>query len=52
MELVFLSFLGQPLWMWLVFVSLVLTLLALDLGVLNKDDHEIGIAESLKLSAM
>lgn len=52
MELLILSFLGQPLWMWLVFVSLVLTLLALDLGVLNKDDHEIGIAESLRLSAM
>ena len=26
--------------------------LVFDLGVLNKDDHEIGVAESLKLSAL
>jgi tellurite resistance protein TerC len=45
-------FLGTPLWMWLVFFVLVLTLLAFDLGVLNRDDHTIGIAESLKLSAL
>jgi tellurite resistance protein TerC len=51
-EFLLLLVLGKPLWMWLVFVSLVLLLLALDLGVLNKDDHEIGVAESLRLSAM
>ncbi|MFC0200379.1 TerC/Alx family metal homeostasis membrane protein [Paracoccus rhizosphaerae] len=38
--------------MWLLFMGLVVALLVFDLGVLNKDDHEIGIAESLKLSAM
>ncbi|WP_210245867.1 TerC family protein [Rhizobium straminoryzae] len=38
--------------MWLVFMGLVVTLLAFDLGVLHKDDHEIGVAESLKLSVM
>ncbi|PWC36267.1 TerC family protein [Azospirillum sp. TSO35-2] len=48
---VFLEFLGKPIWIWLVFVGVVLALLALDLGVLNRRDHEIGIGESLKLSA-
>jgi tellurite resistance protein TerC len=44
-------FLGQATWLWLVFVSVVVTLLALDLGVLHRDDREIGIRESLLLSA-
>lgn len=52
MEILFLLFLGQPLWMWLVFMALVAALLIFDLGVLHSDDHEIGVAESLKLSAM
>ena len=42
---------GTPVWMWLVFIGIVLALLVLDLGVFNKEDHEIGIAESLKMSA-
>ncbi|MCR5876867.1 TerC family protein [Phenylobacterium sp. J426] len=42
--------LGQPLWMWLAFAGLVVTLLALDLGVLHRDNHEIGVRESLLLS--
>ncbi|SMH59607.1 tellurite resistance protein TerC [Azospirillum lipoferum] len=42
---------GKPLWVWLAFIGIVTTLLAFDLGVLNRRDHEIGIAESLKLSA-
>ena len=44
-------FLGKPLWMWLSFLTIVILLLAFDLGVLNKKDHEIGVAESLRLSA-
>jgi tellurite resistance protein TerC len=48
---VFLEFLGKPIWIWLVFVGVVLTLLVLDLGVLNRRDHVIGVGESLKLSA-
>lgn len=52
MEFLFLLFLGKPLWMWLVFLALVIALLIFDLGVLHKDDHEIGVAESLKLSSM
>ena len=43
--------LGKPAWVWLVFVGVVITLLAFDLGVLHKDDREIGIRESLLLSA-
>jgi tellurite resistance protein TerC len=43
-------FLGKALWMWLLFAGTVVTLLALDLGVLHKDDHEIGVRESLLLS--
>ena len=51
-SLLFALFLGQPVWLWLVFVGIVLALLVLDLGVLNRNDHEIGVAESLKLSAL
>jgi tellurite resistance protein TerC len=51
-ELLLLLFLGKPLWMWLVFLVLVVALLVFDLGVLHRDDHEIGVAESLRLSAM
>jgi tellurite resistance protein TerC len=47
----FAEFLGQPAWIWLAFVTIVVTLLAFDLGVLHKDNHEIEIAESLWLSA-
>ena len=43
--------LGKATWVWLVFVAVVATLLAFDLGVLHKDDHEIGVRESLLLSS-
>jgi tellurite resistance protein TerC len=42
--------LGKPAWLWLSFLGIVLALLAFDLGVLHKDDKDLGIAESLKLS--
>ena len=45
------DFLGTPAWMWLAFFGTVVTLLALDLGVLHKGDAEIGVRESLLLSA-
>ena len=44
------DFLGKAVWIWLLFAGVVVTLLALDLGVLHKDDHEIGVRESLFLS--
>ena len=45
-------FLGTPLWMWLTFISLVLILLAADLGLVNNGDQEIGVSKSLRLSAV
>ncbi|GAA5783847.1 membrane protein [Chitiniphilus shinanonensis] len=39
------------LWVWGLFAAVVIALLVFDLGVLHKDDHEIGVKESLKLSA-
>lgn len=51
MELLSILFLGQALWLWLLFLGLVLALLAFDLGVLNRDGHEISVRESLWLSA-
>jgi tellurite resistance protein TerC len=42
---------GTPGWIWLVFAGIVVTLLALDLGVLHKDEREIEVKESLLLSA-
>ena len=45
------DFLGKPAWVWLVFIGVVVALLAFDLGVLHRDDKEIGVRESLMLSA-
>ena len=43
---------GSPLWMWAAFLALVATILTFDLGVLHKENREIGVKESLKLSAL
>ncbi len=51
MEFLMAEWIGKPVWMWAGFFTIVFTLLAFDLGVLHKDDKEMGIAESLKLSA-
>ena len=50
LELLRTPFLGTATWLWLAFFTIVITLLAFDLGVLHKDDHEIGVKESLLLS--
>ncbi len=50
MDFLLTDFLGTPAWMWAVFISLVLGLLALDLGVLHKNSKEIGIRESMLMS--
>ena len=50
MEWLFLEWIGKPIWMWTAFLTVVVLLLTFDLGVLNKEDHELGIAESLRLS--
>jgi tellurite resistance protein TerC len=41
----------KPLWMWGMFLAIVLVLLVLDLGVLHRKQREIGVKESLMLSA-
>ncbi|WP_120716163.1 TerC family protein [Tsuneonella amylolytica] len=51
MEFLTADFLGTPAWFWLAFAALVAGLTAFDLGVLHKEDREMGIAESLKLTA-
>ncbi|MBV1776511.1 TerC family protein [Burkholderiaceae bacterium DAT-1] len=51
MEIFNAAWLGKPVWMWLTFLGIVLSLLVLDLGLLNKKQREIGVAQSLKLSA-
>jgi tellurite resistance protein TerC len=45
------DFLGKPAWLWLGFLAVVVALLAFDLGVLHRDEHEIEVRESLLLSA-
>lgn len=50
MEFLFADWLGTPAWFWLAFLTIVVALTAFDLGFLHKEDREIGIAESLKLS--
>ncbi|WXL27695.1 TerC family protein [Ectopseudomonas mendocina] len=45
------SFFGTPGWFWLAFVIIIIALLALDLGVLHRDQHEIEMRESLLLYA-
>ncbi len=51
MELLTLDFLGKPIWMWAAFLSIVVLLLALDLGVFHRTSREIGVRESLATSA-
>ena len=45
------DWLGKPLWMWLGFIGVVLALLVLDLGVLHRNQREIGARESILMSA-
>lgn len=45
------DWLGTPVWFWLAFAAIVLLLTAFDLGFLHKEDREMGVRESLKLSA-
>lgn len=46
------DFLGKAAWLWLMFFGIVGTLLIFDLGVLHREQHEIGVKESLWLSAL
>ncbi len=51
MEFLFADWLGTPAWFWLAFLGIVAALTAFDLGILHKEDREMGIGESLKLTA-
>jgi tellurite resistance protein TerC len=51
MEFLAAEWMGKPFWMWMGFLLIVLVLLAFDLGVLNRKDKEMGVAQSLWLSA-
>ncbi len=43
------DFLGTPVYFWVAFIAIVVGLLVFDLGILHKDEHEIGAKESLTL---
>jgi tellurite resistance protein TerC len=51
MEILNDSVMGKPLWMWATFIGLVLTLLAVDLGIFHRKTREISMKESLWMSA-
>jgi tellurite resistance protein TerC len=50
MEFLLSDWLGTPVWFWMSFIGIVIALTAFDLGILHKEDREMGISESLKLS--
>lgn len=52
MELLTTLWLGMPAWIWFSFIAVVLAILAFDLGVMNREAHEIGVRESLNMSAL
>ena len=51
MDLMHSDMMGKPLWMWVLFIAIVLALLVIDLGLFHKKSREIGVRESLLLSA-
>jgi tellurite resistance protein TerC len=52
MDLLNVLWLGMPVWIWLSFIAVVVALLAFDLGVMHRDTREIGVRESLNMSAL
>ena len=52
MELLLTPWLGMPAWAWLAFIGVVIALLVFDLGVMHREAHEIGVRESLWMSAL
>ena len=51
MEFLLADWLGKPVWMWIGFHVIVAILLAFDLGVLQKKTGDLGVKQSLYLSA-
>jgi tellurite resistance protein TerC len=52
MDVLFGVWFGMPIWVWLGFIGLVLTILYVDLAVLHQDAHEVGIGESAVMAAV
>ncbi|MGO8097890.1 TerC family protein [Rhizobium leguminosarum] len=52
LSFLFVEWLGTPLWMWSSFFALVIAILSFDLGILHKQNKEIGVGESVRLSAL
>jgi len=52
MEILTALWLGMPVWVWLGFVVLVLAVMALDLGLLHREAHEVSFKESLTMSGL
>lgn len=52
MDLLQVEWLSKPVWMWLGFLAIVTVLLTFDLGILHREQREIGVRESLLLSAV
>lgn len=50
MDFLFIEIVNKPLWLWMVFLTIVVALMVFDLGVLNKKDKEMGVGQSLILS--
>lgn len=48
--LLFANWLGMPAWVWLGFITLVIVILAVDLGLFHKDAHEVSLKESAVLA--
>ncbi len=46
------NFIDQPVWIWILFLGIIITILVLDLFVLNRKTHEIKAIESLKLCSL
>jgi tellurite resistance protein TerC len=44
------SWLGMPVWIWLTFLAIVVTILAIDLGLFHKEAHEVSLKESAVLA--
>jgi len=51
MDILAADWLGTPVWFWLAFAGIVLLLTLFDLGFLHREDRELGVRESLRLSA-
>ncbi|HKX35091.1 MAG TPA: TerC family protein, partial [Rhizorhapis sp.] len=51
MEFFLADWLGTPAWFWIAFLGIVVALTAFDLGFLHKEDREMGMKESFRLSA-